>query len=110
MLIRGSILPEENTAPRISVKSIVPLEVASLDLPRLISVRVYLNGKGEERANELTRLFQRKQGQAHVRLRLEKPRDFSLILDVDSKVKPDKEFVSEIERICGPQSYEVLGN
>ena len=110
VLIRGSILPEENTAPRISVKSIVPLEVASLDLPRLISVRVYLNGKGEERANELTRLFQRKQGQAHVRLRLEKPRDFSLILDVDSKVKPDKEFVSEIERICGPQSYEVLGN
>ncbi len=110
VLIRGSILPEENTAPRISVKSIVPLDVASLDLPRLISVRVYLNGKGEERANELTRLFQRKQGQAHVRLRLEKPRDFSLILDVDSKVKPDKEFVSEIERICGPQSYEVLGN
>ena len=110
VLIRGMILPEENTAPRISVKSIVPLEFASLDLPRLVSVRVYLNGKGEERASELTRLFQRKQGQAHVRLRLEKPRDFSLILDVDSKVKPDKEFVSEVERICGPQSYEILGN
>ncbi len=36
VLIRGSGLPEENTAPRISVKSIVPLEVASLDLPRLL--------------------------------------------------------------------------
>jgi DNA polymerase-3 subunit alpha len=109
VLIRGSILPEENAAPRISVKSIVPLEKAGLELPSLVSVRVFLTGKGDERARELTSLFQRKKGEAHVRLRLEKPRDFTVILDVDTKVKPDKEFVAEVERICGPQSFEVLG-
>ena len=109
VLIKGSVLPEENTAPRISVKEIIPLEKAGLNLPSLVSVRVFLNGQGGERAQALTQLFQRKQGQAQVRLRLEKPRDFTLVMDVDSKVKPDREFVAEVERICGPQSYEVLG-
>lgn len=108
VLVRGLALPEENAAPRISVKEITPLNLARVDLPRLISIRVLLNGKGDDRAAELTKLFERKQGDAEVRLRLEKPRDFSLIMDITSRVRPDKEFVAEVERICGPQSYEVL--
>ncbi len=45
-----------------------------------------------------------------MRLRLEKPRDFSVILDVAPKVRPDKEFWAEVERICGPESWEILAN
>ncbi len=109
VLIRGLALPEENGPARINVKEVVPLEVASIQLPRLISIKVMLNGKaGDGRADDLMKLFGRKQGQAEVRLRLEKPRDFSIILDVTSRVRPDKEFVAEVERICGPQSMEVL--
>jgi hypothetical protein len=37
-----------------------------------------------------------------------KPRDFSVILDVTIKVRPDKEFRTEVERICGPESVEIL--
>jgi hypothetical protein len=55
-------------------------------------------------------LFSRKPGQTEVRIRLEKARDFSVILDVTSRVRPDKEFRSEIERICGPEALEVLAN
>jgi DNA polymerase-3 subunit alpha len=36
-----------------------------------------------------------------VRLRLESPRDFSLLLDVPGKVRPDKEFRAVAETICG---------
>ena len=43
-----------------------------------------------------------------VRIRLEKPRDFSVILDVTAKVRPDKEFCAEIARICGAEAMEVL--
>ena len=56
----------------------------------------------------LNQLFTRKQGITEVRLRLEKSRDFSVILDVATKVRPDKEFRAEVERICGPESVEVL--
>ena len=45
-----------------------------------------------------------------VRLRLEKRGDFSVILDTPVKVKPDREFKQEIERICGPEAFEVLAS
>jgi hypothetical protein len=63
-----------------------------------------------DRANALSQLFARKPGGTEVRLRLEKRRDFSVILDVPVKVRPDKEFRAELARICGPEALEVLAN
>ncbi|MEZ5402971.1 MAG: DNA polymerase III subunit alpha [Bryobacteraceae bacterium] len=110
VLIRGMALPEENGPARISVKEVTPLDIARVHLPSLISIRVYLNGKGVERADALNELFARKPGEAEVRLRLEKPRDFSVVLDVPRRVRPDKEFVAAVEQICGPQALEVLAS
>jgi DNA polymerase-3 subunit alpha len=41
-----------------------------------------------------------------VRLRLEAPRDFSVLLDVPAKVRPDKEFRAQVEAICGAEAIE----
>ena len=109
VLVRGLVLPEEGGPPKISVQDIVPLEVARVNLPSLISIKVPLNGSGEaKRATALHDLFSRKPGQTEVRLRLEKSRDFSVILDVSAKVRPDKEFRAEVARICGTEAMEVL--
>jgi DNA polymerase III subunit alpha len=108
VLVRGLVLPEENAPPKISVQDIVPLSVARLNLPSLISIRVPVNGNGD-RAAALHRLFADKPGDTEVRLRLEKPRDFSVILDVAAKVRPDKEFCAEVARICGAEAMEILG-
>ena len=62
------------------------------------------------RAEALSLLFARKPGKTEVRLRIEKRRDFSVILDVPAKVRPDKEFCAELARICGPEALEVLAN
>ncbi|MCU1273040.1 MAG: polymerase alpha subunit, partial [Bryobacterales bacterium] len=128
VLVRALVLPEENAAPKISVQDIVPLEVARVPLPSLISIRVWIgrknggagtrpngdgaNGNGElsDRAAALRELFQRKPGDTQVRLRLESPRDFTVILDVQAKVRPDREFRAEIERLCGGEAIEVLAN
>ncbi len=111
VLVRAMVLPEDNAPPKLSIQDIVPLDVARVNLPSLISIRVRLgnNGNnGNDKAQALEELFLRKQGSTEVRLRIEKPRDFSVILDVNAKVRPDKEFKAEIERICGPESIEVL--
>jgi DNA polymerase-3 subunit alpha len=109
VLVRGLVLPEENAPPKLSIQDIVPLEVARINLPSLISIRVPLNGSGEgARAAALHELFTRKPGETGVRLRLEKSRDFSVILDVSAKVRPDKEFRAEVARICGQEAMEVL--
>jgi DNA polymerase-3 subunit alpha len=110
VMIRGLVYPEDNGPPKISVQDLIPLELARVNLPSVISIRIRLKTDGEDqsKAEELNRLFTRKKGPTEVRLRLEKPRDFSVILDVTTKVRPDKEFKAEIERICGPESVEVL--
>jgi DNA polymerase-3 subunit alpha len=109
VLVRGLVLPEENAPPKISVQDIVPLEVASVSHPSLISIRVPVNGAADsDRAAALRQLFDGKPGQTEVRLRIEKSRDFSVILDVTAKVRPDKEFRAEIVRICGAEAMEVL--
>jgi DNA polymerase-3 subunit alpha len=120
VLVRALVLPEENAAPKISVQDIVPLEVARVPLPSLISIRVWIgrkngsatngNGDSTDRAAALSELFQRKPGDTQVRLRLESPRDFTVILDVQAKVRPDREFRAEIERLCGGEAIEVLAN
>ena len=111
VLIKATILPEENAAPKLNVQDIIPLENARVDLPTLISIRVWVDrngGAAVDKAAELNHLFTRKQGPTEVRLRLEKPRDFSVILDVPVKVRPDREFCAEVVRICGPEAMEVL--
>ena len=111
VLIRGLVLPEESAPPKISVQEIVPLDVARVHLPSLISIKVPVNGTASDGcAAALQDLFRHKPGETEVRLRLEKPRDFSVILDVTVKVRPDKEFRAEVARICGAEAMEVLAN
>jgi DNA polymerase III subunit alpha len=107
VLVRGLILPEENAPPKVSVQDIIPLDVARVDMPSVISIRVWLgrNG-GTDKAAALDELFKRKPGETQVRLRLEAPRDFSVLLDVPVKVRPDKEFRAALEAICGTECLE----
>ena len=109
VLVKGFVLPEENAPPKISVQDIQPLETARLNLPSLISIRVWLGRNGvADKPAALQELFRAKPGESQVRLRLEKPRDFSVILDVPTKVRPDREFKAALEKICGPDCVEVL--
>ena len=107
VLVRGLILPEENAPPKVSVQDIIPLDVARVNMPSVISIRVWLgrNG-GTDKAAALDELFKRKPGETQVRLRLEAPRDFSVLLDVPAKVRPDKEFRAALEAICGAECLE----
>ncbi|MBI3679255.1 MAG: DNA polymerase III subunit alpha [Acidobacteria bacterium] len=106
VLVRAQALPEENGPPRLSVQEIIPLANAHVSYPALISIRVSLGSP--ERATALRELIANKPGETDVRLRLEKPRDFSVVLDLSSKVRADKEFLSEVERICGAEALEIL--
>jgi DNA polymerase III subunit alpha len=110
VLVRGSALPEEGNPTKVSIKEIVPLDVARVALPTLIGIKVFVGRNGIDRAAELQSLFRRKPGDTQVRLRLEAARDFSVILDVPAKVRPDREFKGEVARICGADMIEVLGN
>jgi DNA polymerase-3 subunit alpha len=107
VLVKGLALPEEGGPPKVSVQDIIPLEVAGVVYPSLISIRAPL-GKLPDLAAALAAVFASKPGETSVRLRLESPRDFSLVMDIPQRVKPDTEFRQAVERLCGPESIEKL--
>ena len=49
VLVRGLVLPEENGPPKISMQDIIPLQVARVNLPTLISIRVRVGVNGTAR-------------------------------------------------------------
>jgi len=103
------VMPEEGSAPKVSLQEIVPLANALVKLPSIVAIRVRIReANGLDPAAELRSLFERKPGNAQVRLKLEKPQDFIAMMDVPLRVRPDKEFKQEIERICGGDAFEVL--
>ena len=107
VLVTGLVLPEENSAPKLSVQNIVALDNARVDFDSVIAIRVWLGRNGShDRAQALDELFRRKPGDTQVRLRLEIPRDFSVLLDVPVKVRPDREFRAAVEAICGGDAIE----
>jgi DNA polymerase III subunit alpha len=111
VFVRAVVLPEEGGPPKLSIQELVLMEEARVTLPSVIAIRIFLKDGGPaDKAAALSELFVRKTGSTEVRLRLEKPRDFSVIMDVTSKVRPDREFRSELERICGPEAMEILAN
>jgi len=105
--VKALALPEEGGPTKISIQDIVPLAVAGIQYPSLISIRVPI-GKAPRAAEALGEVFASKPGDTSVRLRLESSRDFSLVLDVPQKVRPDTEFRQAVERVCGPESIETL--
>lgn len=109
VFLRAVVLPEEGGPPKLSIQEMVNLDDARIDLPSLISIRIWLKDESStEKADALSELFVRKRGTTEVRLRLEKARDFSVVMDVATRVRPDREFRTELEKICGPESLEIL--
>ena len=107
VLVTALALPEEGGPTKISVQNIVALDNARVDYDSVIAIRVWLGRNGtEDRATALRELIQRKPGDTQVRLRLEAPRDFSVLLDITEKVRPDREFRKQAEAICGVDCIE----
>jgi len=111
VLVTGLVFPEENGPPKISVQEVVPLKNACVRYPLMVSIRLPLSG-GEEavnaRVDQLHHLFQRKQGTTEVQLVVDKPREYSATVQLDHKIRPDREFLAELSRLCGDDAYHVV--
>ncbi len=110
VLVRGKAMPEEDGTVKVNVQEMIPLDLVRINLPSVVTIRIRLTANAAGKADALQSLFASKPGETAVRLKIEKQRDFSLLLDIKSKIRPDKEFKAELERICGPDCFEVLAS
>lgn len=108
--ISGTAMPDEGAPKRINVKDVVPLDKVAVHYPSLMGLRVPVgrNGSDEEKLRSLSELFRKKPGSTSVRLKLERRGDFVADLDVPLRVRPDREFKAEIEKLLGPDAFITL--
>jgi DNA polymerase-3 subunit alpha len=109
VMLRAKAMPDDDGSVKLNVQEIIPLDVARVDFPSLISIRVRLGANGADKAAALKQLIDSKPGQTAVRLKLDRARDFVLLLDVRERVRPDKDFKARIAELFGSEAYEVLG-
>ena len=113
VLLRGSVRVDENSAPKVAVNEIVPLDNARVSLPKQITITVRLgaqngHGNGNGTAKRLHQLFASKPGETDVRLRLLRSKEFLVSYDVPDRVRADREFRHSVEEICGAGSVEIM--
>ena len=113
VLLRGSVRVDENSAPKVAVSEIVPLDNARVSLPKQITITVRLGGQngqgdGNGTAKRLRQLFASKPGETDVRLRLLRSKEFLVSYDVPDRVRADREFRHSVEEICGTGSIEIM--
>jgi len=111
VLIRGDIRVDESGPLKVSVNEIVPLDLVRVPLPHRVSITIQLdNGSTEQTLDQLRDLFSSKPGEADVRLRLLKKKDFLMFYDLADHVRADREFQDRVKQICGTESLEVMSS
>ncbi|MBI4459181.1 MAG: DNA polymerase III subunit alpha, partial [Acidobacteria bacterium] len=108
VFVRGRLQLEENSPGRIVAADLQPLDAVEPALASAVVIHVRLGRKNGNMARQLFDLFAEKRGEAMVRLELERAGEFEALLEMDLRVRPDVEFQSRVERICGKDSIRLI--
>jgi DNA polymerase-3 subunit alpha len=110
VLIRGTLMGEEDSAPKISVSSIQALEDVKVKLPGLLRIRVSLDRVTDEMLAALKSAADAAPGPGKVMLHLEKKGEYAVILEPEQmSVAADRGWVERIEELVGKGTVQVVG-
>ena len=110
VLIRGTLMGEEDSAPKISVSGIQPLEEVQVKLPAGVRIRINLDRATEEMLAELKSAADAAPGPGKVMLHLEKKGEYAVILEPEGmNVAADRGWVERVEELMGKGSVQPVG-
>ena len=109
MVIRGTLMGEEDSAPKISVSSIQPLEDVKVKLPGLLRIRVNLERATEEMLAALKSAADAAPGPGKVMLHLEKKGEYAVILEPEKMaVAADRGWIERVEELVGRGTVQIV--
>jgi DNA polymerase III subunit alpha len=110
VLIRGTLMGEEDSAPKISVSSIQALEDVKVKLPGLLRIRVNLERATDEMFAALKSAADAAPGPGKVMLHLEKKGEYAVILEPEQmSVAADRGWIERVEELVGRGTVQVVG-
>ena len=110
VLLRGILLGEEDSAPKLSVSSIQALEDVQVKLPAGIRIRINLDRATEELFASLKNAADASPGPGKVMLHLEKKNEYAVILEPEAmSVAADRAWMERIEDLVGKGAVQTVG-
>jgi DNA polymerase-3 subunit alpha len=109
VLVKAAVRVEEDTAPKIFVNEIIPLDEAKVRLPRSVRVEINLQNALPETVDALHGIFSSSKGDAKVLFDLLRPGDYVVVMEADGyNVCADRAFMKSVRELCGPDSVKVI--
>jgi DNA polymerase-3 subunit alpha len=110
VLVRGMLSGDEDSAPKISITQIQPLESVQVKLPTGVRIRISLDRATEELLASLKSAADAAPGPGKVMIFLEKKGEFQVILEPEQmSVAADRCWVERIEELTGKGTVQPLG-
>jgi DNA polymerase III subunit alpha len=109
VIIRGILMGEEDSAPKIAVNSIQPLDAVEVKLPAGVRLRINLDLITEATLNQIKAEADSAPGPGKVMMHLKKPGEFEVILEPDQmSVAADRTWVDRMESLIGRGTVQIL--
>ena len=110
VLVRGTLMGDEDAAPKIAVSSIQALEEVQVKLPAGVRIRINLERATEEMFLGLRSAAESAPGPGKVMLQLEKKGEYSVILEPEGmSVAADRGWVERVEELVGKGTVQAVG-
>jgi len=109
VLIRGVLMGEEDSAPKISVSSVQALEDVQVKLPSGVRIRINLDHATEETFTALKSAADAAPGPGKIMLHLEKKGEYAVILEPEQmSVAADRGWVERMEELIGKGAVQAM--
>lgn len=109
VLIRGVLMGEEDSAPKISISSIQSLEDVQVKLPAGVRIRINLERATEEMFAALKIAADAAPGPGKVMLHLEKKGEYAVILEPEQmSVAADRGWIERVEELVGKGTVQPV--
>jgi DNA polymerase-3 subunit alpha len=110
VLIRGTLMGEEDSAPKLSIISIHALDSVQVKLPAGIRIRISLDRATEEMFSTIRSAADAAPGPGKVMFHLEKKGEYAVILEPGKmSVAADKGWIERIEELTGRGTVQIVG-
>ena len=110
VVVRGTLMGDEDAAPKIAVSAIQALEEVQVKLPTGVRIRINVERATEETLVGLKSAADASPGPGKVMLHLEKKGEYAVILEPEGmSVAADRGWVERVEELVGKGTVQVLG-
>jgi DNA polymerase-3 subunit alpha len=110
VLVRGMLMGDEDSAPKIAISQMQALEDVQVKLPTGIRIRINLDRATDEMLSALKNAADAAPGPGKVLLQFEKKGEYAVILEPEGmSVAADRGWVERVEDLAGKGSVQAVG-